>query len=117
MKVTNLEVSKKLQEIGFKAETEFGYCAKKQLDYPINSDSKSHIKAYDLETILKALPKEIFHKRCTGTFKYSMSSQLLYYDGFKHDDIFVTQKDESLANTAARLLILLHEKGLIQFDE
>jgi len=96
MKVTSYEISKQLAEAGFKGETNTTKARLGTRDYP----------AFHLETILEKLPKN-----------YLLRSD--WMECFLCGAFHVTrrQEDESLADTAARLLILLHEKGLIKFKE
>jgi len=116
MKTTNYENSKKLAEIGFKADTYFGYDRFYQLDYPISNGSSHHIKAYDLETLLEALPAFIELEYRKGAKNY----YLLNGVGIGYADTLEffchKQQNESLADTTARLLILLHEKNIINFN-
>ncbi len=126
MKTTSFEISKKLAEIGFKAEINFAF---KEIDpsrHRFSVGFMSHCEgwfpSYDLETILEALPKTIerdnpfyleFRKEFGGVMRMGYSEQNGLCDKvYPH---FLKGKDESLADTAARLLILLHEKNLIQF--
>jgi hypothetical protein len=91
----------------------------------------------DLETLLDALPKNIidkfgniFNLRISFNFSefefvrifyldknnYIFISENLLENGFKYTHAqIVSQKNESLADTAGRLLILLHEENLIKF--
>jgi hypothetical protein len=101
-KTTNYEISKKLAEIGFKAETSTSISMLETKDY----------SSYDLETLLDALPEKteiIIHQL--------INKRGFYLDyGLRGDEIFVEIKNnESLADNAGRLLILLHEKNLIKF--
>ena len=112
MNTTNFEISKKLQELGFKAKSDFAW---RFYDY----GEIVICPTYDLETILVALPSEIF-KYHNGV--KTMSSEMLFitksslFYGYEAR-LFWTKKepDESLADCAARLLLMLHEKGLIKF--
>ena len=111
-KTTSYEISKKLKEAGFDAESSFFWC---RLDKDLIRIhiSQSHsvpesidkIKAYDLETILDALPK--INKQ-----EYLLCSGGIVY--LNDDYISVgKEKNESLADTAGRMWLLLKEKGLI----
>jgi hypothetical protein len=131
MKTTNLETSKKLKELGFEAD--FEYCYEKEgqlwnktfeLDCWDEYDEREHIPAYDLETILEALPKEIKCKDKNYHFwtTYSASSDcwiMGYVWGIERNMNFETynEGDESLANTAGRLLIKLLEDNIIKLGE
>ena len=114
MKVTNYELSKKLAEIGFDAKSDFYYFNKGTLlDYCNNLDeieySKPITKSYDLETILEALPKIIHFDGTNFHYDYRNSEGVFFTE-------FTTKENaESLADTVARLLLLLHKKNLIKF--
>lgn len=135
MKVTSFEISKKLAEIGFNPEEDdsTGHCfwcrmpssEVELFDYSgINNFTRGFeelCRAYDLETILDALPKEIL---ILGSwFELSFKKDRIFYRIY-HDDggvetalVRVKDQNESLADTAARLLIKLHEAGLVKFEE
>ena len=130
MKTTNFEISKKLKEAGFEAEGDFGYTV---------PDSLNDLKAYSLETLLDALPDSIQYKKYKSSdwyylflrapSRFSETNKTLgyycecneYMDNYRmgeEDGIFEFSKlspNESLADTAGRLLLLLHEKNLIKF--
>lgn len=139
MKTTNYEISKKLAEAGFEAETEFYWIElngdlillhKTQLlSVPF---SIKKIAAYDFETILEALPKKIIFNKYFGYEAHLiidfMQEEMRYYCPdddttavLPHcrtelrEEINLVQR--SLADTASYLLILLVEKGLIKFGE
>jgi hypothetical protein len=87
-KTTNFEISKKLIEIGYTGKT-------------------------DLETLLDALPSRINLEHKSTSRKINLS-----YDSIRYGDnyFFVKkQPNESLADIAGRMLILLHEENLIKF--
>ena len=122
MKVTSYEISKKLKEIGFKTETEINWVEYQKYDrdkeiITWHEDERvetwesvnSLCRAYDLETILEALPRRI-----EGQQKLCFDKDSFGY--FEAESIKRLQK-ESLTDCAARMLILLHEKGLIKFDK
>jgi len=123
MKTTSYEISKKLKKNGLSEKLGF-------LEYYYNTDKRLRHRdqesycstdkentqvdcfAYDLETILEALPKFI------------ISDQKLLSPAFicygQHGEEFLScdkREDESWADAAARLLILLYNKGLINFNE
>lgn len=139
MKVTSFEISKKLAEIGFKAETDFRYvkCNNGCELFHASEDSVTWevgVNAFCLETIIDALPKKI---EMGGDTKelilniaiselsyttedhcyYIMSPDGTYPDWLPKDIIVFRNKDESLADTAARLLIKLYEAGLVRFEQ
>lgn len=113
MKATSYEISKILKKIGFKVQTDFWWIENSlsepthKLRYWNQELAGNNIPAYDLETILQ--------------FIYSFRIQL-YFEitelGYLEKDNsvkswIITNKNESLTDAAARLLILLHEKGLV----
>jgi len=124
MKTTNYEISKKLAEIGFRAECSYFYfhsdnnCKEKTL-YNLEEfgfdkiddcdiDDK-YYPAYDLETLLYFLKKT--EKEITIISKFKTR-------GVNFDNkinIFQENDDESLADMLGRLIIILHEKNLIKF--
>jgi len=88
--MTKKEIKDKLIEIGYTGKT-------------------------DLESLLDALPDLIF-----GENKYKENYRLTYnsFLGFFYPNLekeFYKKNNESLADNAGRLLILLHEKNLIKF--
>ena len=83
--------------------------------------------AYDLETILDALPMEIENKyNPIENWQFDMTKEFIGYfyyyscqSDVDKDTLFSTIKlhAEPLADTAARLLIKLHWAGLVKFKE
>ena len=81
--------------------------------------------SYDLETILDALPKKLANKYGkNGALKLSYDTKLnwIYYADkedyilFFNDYAFCeikSQENESLADTAGRMWLLLKEKGIV----
>lgn len=126
MKVTNYENSKRLAELRFKAETACAY-KKWKNGYDLfralesRNDWEGAIPAYDLETILDALPKSIQFDGETFTFRLTknyVGYHLCTMDYVSQPNLEVRPLEgESLADTAVRLLIELHEQGLIKFGE
>jgi len=138
MKTTSYKISKQLAEAGFKSWANFFWCELGEDLVKIHF-SQSHsvpqsvkiIVAYDLETILEALPERltnenIFISRINYYLK--LSKEEIWYENECDCDSDAScpvnqrfelnrDKSESLADTAARLLILLHEKGLVNFNE
>ncbi len=110
-KTTNYEISKKLEEIGFNKETNFYFTEiapnKFKAEYYTNNNKYFLLKSYDLETLLDALPE------------INKQLPLLCFSGISYlDPVNIglsRNKNESLADNAGRLLILLHEKNLIKF--
>ena len=118
-KTTSYEISKKLKEAGFEAEADYNFIERNnQKAFLINIKELSSIeimneigvfiKSYDLETLLYALPKinKQEYLLCSGGIVYL------------NDYISVgKEKNESLADTAGRLLIELFEAGIINFKK
>jgi hypothetical protein len=140
MKTTSYKISKQLAEAGFKAKTDFCWYRYNNLDGSPNielsyigdncdMDSKPMqpplderaTLCFDLETILEALPRFI---KCGG-YSYCLifwfGGGWLYYELIEEPtegiDFFKLEiekdKNESLADTAARLWLQLKENGII----
>ena len=120
MKTTNLEISKKLKEIGFDAETEHYW-------HTINNKIELHhvarggfgdYKSYDLETLIDALPKKI-HDNLQLRVWFDEYNFIGYqnWDGFVPKLTIKQKENESLADTAGRLIIKLFEAGIINFKK
>lgn len=114
MKTTNYEISKKLAEIGFNGESETWK------HDPENFITGQKYWSYDLETLLEALPAKIETER--GVFLLQMSIIPLNKDnrwliGYSNETDIEQKENESLADTAARLLIQLFEAGIINFNK
>lgn len=136
MKTTNYEISKKLKEIGFHEENQCGF-TKKEGSFVTELDSNFlyEYPSYDLEIILEALPKYLKRNSFDSENEYEIYGDefplvitpmddilfsivyLIYAEDW--DTVFEVKqlKDESLADTAARLLILLHEEGIVKFND
>lgn len=120
MKTTNYEISKKLQEIGFIAETDF-YCNEDEVFYCtifLENPDIDIVPSYDLETIIDALPEEIEIDGEYFGLVLNIWEGIIYYEeierpNLQHFDLHQDLNDESLADTAARLLIKLVEEGII----
>ena len=113
MKTTNYEISKKLKEAGFEAETNFFWCRldKDLIRIHISQshsvpESLDKIKAYDLDTILDALKQP--DKRIIIVIKSDYCEI-----GFGHHFDKCSKENESFADTAGRLWLMLKEKGVI----
>jgi hypothetical protein len=131
MRTTNYEISKKLWEINFKANFDYVWDDKDKLikGEQLNSQfygtkkgleeiiikSQTWFPAYDLETILEALPDIIYSSDDFGLKKNEIGYYYFDYDHVAHGLYIEKEKDESLADTAARLLLLLVEKEIIKF--
>ena len=129
MKKTSYETSKKLADAGFKAETDF-YWAKWNQGEPELLHEKEQtpaliekVGAWDLETILEALPKFIVYNNRRYCLTFWLAGEEIYYEIIGEIDlpenyfhyIFPTGKkeNESLADAAARLWLKLKEMGLV----
>lgn len=124
MKTTNFKNSKKLADIGFKAGSDFSwnlrttYCGNtSKVQYFIKyangfNEGKEIFKSYDLETLL-----EIILGKKETSFEESLvltKNCISYESNLTRDYIDIERvENESLADTAARLLVKLVRKGLI----
>ncbi len=87
------EIENKLREIGYTGKT-------------------------DLETLLDALPAKVVHGKLTSRPQISYDRNdfwKVYYPLSEYESIGVS--DESLADTASRLIVKLHEAGIINFNK
>ena len=120
IKTTNYEISKKLAEIGFKAKAEKCWAKIKHsvqhpslsefnlvnLDFAVPQNCDEWVLSHDLETLLDALPDTIGGRL------------MIHKEGMYYQEYMVEvqkQKNESLADTAGRLIINLYENNLIKF--
>ena len=127
MKTTNFEISKKLKEIGFEAEFNFHYKATDPVnlyDSGYEDYKERNTPSYDFETLLDALPKKIQFKQKEYCFwmQWSGCSDCLLlgyvYGNLRAIELEVWQlENESLADTAGRMLIKLYEAGIINFNK
>jgi hypothetical protein len=129
IKTTNFEISKKLAEIGFRAECSYFYFHSDNNNYEASSleafgyDEISdcdiedkYYPAYDLEILLDALPFGINQEDKRYDLVIEQNSFIYYSDTEGNELVKVDKKNnESLADMAGRLIILLHEKNLIKF--
>jgi hypothetical protein len=122
-KTTNYEISKKLAEIGFDKETNFYFTEiapdKFKAEYYSNNNKYFLLKSYDLEILINALPEKIkvgIDRTPQSKFYFDKIS-FGYAKEPKIEFQFYCriQENESLADTAGRMIILLHEKNLIKF--
>jgi hypothetical protein len=132
MKITSYEISKKLAKAGFKSSHEF-FWGRTSKDYPLmpyhvylKHSFATRIPAYDLETVLEYLPgcievdKELYDLEIDDIGLSYLSRKNSHFFAFKADRTVCTNPrrvSETLADTAARLLLILHEKGIIKFNE
>lgn len=129
MKTTSYEISKKLKEQGFEAQSSFFWCelGKDLIRIHISQshsvpESSDKIKVYDLETLLDALPKKIKFKEKEYCFwmQWSGSSDC-YIMGYVHGNLRATElevsryddENKSLADIAGIMLLMLKKKGLV----
>lgn len=129
MKTTSYEISKKLKEQGFEAQSSFFWCelGKDLIRIHISQshsvpESLDKIKVYDLETLLDALPKKIKFKEKEYCFwmQWSGSSDC-YIMGYVHGNLRATElevsryddENKSLADIAGIMLLMLKKKGLV----
>ena len=127
MKVTSFEISKKLAEAGFEAKPEFYWVKWNEGEPELIHRSEptpaliEKVAAYDLETILGALPNFIANKnKSENCLTIDVAFGEIHYEGDSENDalfITTTKENETLADTAARLLLLLIEKGLLTFNK
>ena len=150
MKTTSYEISKKLKEAGFEAETDYNFIKRNNQEvFLINIKELSgieimneigvFIESYDLETILDALPDSIIreYKSKNDSSVNKFKERLIiekneiryscddienaddanrYYQeyGYMQDiSLFKKFNDNSLADTAGRMWLLLKEKGMV----
>lgn len=115
MKTTNFENSKKLAEMGFVGESETWK------HDPDNFITGQKYPSYDLETMLEQISFVIHNVEKSKIFWFQMNQQDFEYRSFEGETLIdfyiVRQKNESLADTAARLLITLAEQGIINFNK
>lgn len=127
MKVTSYGISKRLAEIGFDRAFDFAY--KKDDEVNVWNEAfeircwdlniSDYYPAYDLETILEALPETtelISESGVVSLFLRLGKNRICYEDATKMSYLHLRRDKESLADTAARLLILLYEKGVVKFN-
>ncbi len=129
MKTTSFEISRKLEEIGFQADIKarYAFYDKRKDLYHISQLEFERLDidcfAYDLETILEALPEKIklFNDNASLSINKDSVSYINYYvdTGELSSDILHFCKQEykvdSLADLAAIVLLDLHEKGIVKF--
>lgn len=135
MKTTSFEISKKLAEIGFKAPENF-FWIQEGISFgkdfvPKRIEDKNWVEncgvdfdelcpAYDLETILEALPNKINDKENCNEYRLTLSHNHICYrtkNEIWEKSIVYRNLEESLADMAARLLIELHSQGLVKFNQ
>ena len=133
MKTTSYEISRQLAEAGFEAETEF-YCVKWNEGEPelVHESQQTpnlieSVPAWDLETILEALPNRITNENIfipRIDYYLRLSKEEIWYENECNcdsdescpvDQRFEVSriKNESLVETAARLWLKLKQEGLV----
>ena len=115
---TNYEISNKLAEIGFSRQA-FWVWTSKDCCCPYETHLDG-FRAYDLETLLDALPKELnlFLGKTWLSLNLSNKSQSIGYgseEEYAPEFYFIKEENESLADIAGRLIISLYEENLIKF--
>lgn len=124
MKTTSYKISKQLQEIGFKAENNFYWevrisgvtepeIVKDGYNFPVDY----RYPAYDLETILEALPYYQILKNFLIDQKTMSIGNAIVYQGDDFNCLVKQENKESLADCAAKLLIKLVEEEIINFKK
>lgn len=106
MKTTSYKISKKLKEAGFSRQP-FWIWTSEQCCAPYQTNLDG-FRSYDFETLLDALKQT--RKRIMIVGKSDNWGINFNYEFNKY-----SKENESLADTAGRLLLLLHEKNLIKF--
>ena len=129
-KTTSYKNSLRLKELGFKADFDYCYTIGDpegvwnktfELDCWGEYDEEKHCASYDWDTIVDALPAWIsdeFGEMCD----LEMSKEYIGYYRYGYDDRieiieFDKQENESLADTASRLLVKLIEGKIINLKE
>jgi hypothetical protein len=123
IKTTNYEISKQLAEIGFDKETNFYFTEiapdKFKAEYYTNNKKYLLLKSYDLETLLEALPNFIENGNGTeNCLVVDVAFGEIHYEGdCENATLFITttRENESLADTAGRLIIELYNNNFIKF--
>lgn len=116
-KTTSYEISKKLKEAGFEAEADYNFIERNnQKAFLVNIKELGvikimngfgvFIKSYDLETIIDALKQT--GKRITIVVKSD-----IWGINFNYEFNIYSKENESLADTAGKMWLLLKEKGLV----
>ena len=129
MKTTSYEISKKLKEAGFEADADYYWvegiiCVNAYVFSDYMTGGKKLCNSYDLETLLDALPSVIERKGWGNDIYFKMNKNGFCYENscscdsseycpletYYHID---RQKNESLADTAGKMWLLLKEKGMV----
>lgn len=139
MKVTSLEISKKLVEIGFEAETYMKWVEYQKYDRDkqiiLRHDDEwletwetvnNICGAYDLERLLSALPKRIIkndkelYLMLAFNDKDEIYNNMIGYYSDLQDSFIISGHGSSkttLTDRAGILICKLHEAKLIKFEE
>ena len=123
MKTTNYEISKKLKEIGFKADFNFYYKATDSInlyDSGYEDYRERNIPSYDLETLLKAFPNITGIDYENGEIHYqnSYTDYLSKRDGIRTEFYYKMDKNELLVDAVGKLLLKeLREAGIVKFNK
>lgn len=131
-KTTSYKISKKLKEARFGKGSAFAHfkskCGGGGIFYVwegIKMGYEEEFFSYDLETLLDALPKKLankYGKKHALKLSYDTKLSCIYYSDekditFRFDDgeryEVESQENESLADGAGKMWLLLKEKGLV----
>lgn len=129
MKTTSFEISKKLRDLGIHLDTNFSWI---KMDHAENGGTmiweihyednvngieypnEYHIEAYTLEDILEVLPKHLSSEGYSESLIVEVKYNLIGYEMIWNEG---RKENETLATTAARLLIKLLEDKIITIEE
>ena len=141
-KTTSYQISKKLAEIGFKANTDKCWAKIKNsrlsefeimpFDFRVPQNCEQWFLSFDLETILEALPygldqgNERYNLKMLPNISISYTNKFFnhiydYRDDFccENGEVMacISKNKETMVDMAGRLLIKLYENNLIKFEE
>jgi hypothetical protein len=116
MNATSYKISKLLWKAGFRDKTIFYYSHRdlrwEEEGIKTPEFNEDVIPSYCLQTLISRLPYWLYIQRDSEKFSMGTRSPLAQD---KNYEVEVEDDDESLADTAARLLLLLHAKKVINF--
>ena len=119
IKTTSYEISKELEEIDFDVDTIFYYDSENEEcqiwhELPIKLESE-FVKSFDLETILDALPKDLIIEGNYCILTLWTKGKVIFYANIMDKRFYECRNEgESLADTAARLLITLIKDKIVK---
>ena len=116
-KTTSYEISKQLKEAGFEAETDYNFIErnnqkvflrniKELTDIELMNEIGVFIKSYDLETLLDALKQ-------TGKRIMIVVINDNWGINFNYEFNKYSQENESFADTAGKMWLMLKKKGMV----